>query len=148
MSSNKALADVIREWSEVFMHRSMRDFRRFMEETGLTFSQISILMPLYHSKGSGVSKVGERMGVTNAAASQAVDRLVGMGLIERKEDPLDRRSKILSLTQEGRSLIEEGIRARGKWIENIAYTLSLEQQEQIISALMLLTRSASQLNEH
>ncbi len=48
MSPTKVLTEVIREWSEVFMHRSVRDFRRFMEETGLSFSQINILMRLLH----------------------------------------------------------------------------------------------------
>ncbi len=41
MSPTKILTEVIREWSEVFMHRSMRDFKRFMDETDLSFSQIT-----------------------------------------------------------------------------------------------------------
>jgi predicted transcriptional regulator len=76
MSPTLALTEVVREWSEVFMHRSMRDFRKFMEETGLSFSQINILMRLLHGGNTGVSEIGDQLGVTNAAASQAVDRLV------------------------------------------------------------------------
>ena len=64
-----------------------------MEETGLSFSQINILMRLLHGGNTGVSEVGSQLGVTNAAASQAVDRLVQLGLIERTEDPDDRRAK-------------------------------------------------------
>jgi DNA-binding MarR family transcriptional regulator len=147
MLPTKALTEVIREWSEVFMHRSMRDFKRFMEETGLSFSQINILMRLIHAKSTGVSEIGEELGVTNAAASQAVDRLVGLGLIERAEDPEDRRAKKLALTQKGRALIEKGIEARSKWVEGLTDTFTSDQQAMIISALTLLTESAIKMED-
>jgi DNA-binding MarR family transcriptional regulator len=147
MSPTKVLTDVIREWSEVFMHRSMRDFKRFMNETGLSFSQINILMRLVHGGSAGVSEIGEQLGVTNAAASQAVDRLVQLGLIERTEDPDDRRAKRLALTQKGRTLIEQGIEARSKWIEGVMDVLTPEQQNMIISALTLLNEAARATKE-
>jgi DNA-binding MarR family transcriptional regulator len=147
MSPTKVLTDVIREWSEVFMQRSMRDFRRFMDETGLSFSQINILMRLVHRGSTSVSEVGEQLGVTNAAASQAVDRLVQLGLIERTEDPEDRRAKQLALTEKGRALIERGVEARSKWIEGLTDALTPDQQNMIISALTLLTEAARKTNE-
>jgi DNA-binding MarR family transcriptional regulator len=129
MSPTKILTEVIREWSEVFMQRSMRDFKRFMDTTGLSFSQINILMRLFHCGSTSVSEIGELLGVTNAAASQAVDRLVGLGLIERTEDPEDRRTKRLELT------------------EGVTNALNQEQQKMIISALILLTEAAQKTNE-
>lgn len=142
MQSSKQLSEVVREWAEVFMHRSMRDFKRFMDATGLSFSQVNILMRLVHEKSTGVSEIGEKMGVTNAAASQAIDRLVQMGLVERTEDPQDRRAKRLELAPKGRELIEKGIEARSKWIEGVTDSLTAEQQDMIISALTLLTDAA------
>ena len=58
MSPTKVFTEVIHEWSEVFMHRSMRDFRKFMEETGLSFSQMNILMRLFH--GGKHRRFGDR----------------------------------------------------------------------------------------
>ena len=139
--------DVIREWSEVFMQRSMHDFRKFMEETGLSFSQINILMRLLHGGNTGVSEVGSQLGVTNAAASQAVDRLVQLGLIKRTEDPEDRRAKKLALTPKGHTLIEKGIEVRSRWVEGITDALTPEQQGMIISALTLLTAAARATKE-
>jgi len=147
MSPTKVFTEVLREWSEVFMHRSMRDFRRFMDETGLSFSQINILMRLFHRLSTSVSEIGEQLGVTNAAASQAVDRLVGLGLIERTEDPDDRRAKRLALTKKGRALIIKGVEARSKWIEGLTDALTPEQQNMIISALTLLTEAAQTTKE-
>jgi DNA-binding MarR family transcriptional regulator len=147
MSPPKVFSDVIREWAEVFMHRSMRDFRRFMDETGLSFSQINILMRLLHEGSAGISEIGERLGVTNAAASQAVERLVQMGLVERTEDPQDRRAKQLALTPQGRAMIEKGIEARSQWVEQLTDALTPEQQDMIISALTLLTAAARTTKE-
>ena len=147
MSQPIVFTEVIRDWSEVFMQRSMRDFRKFMEETGLSFSQINILMRLLHAGNTGVSEIGDQLGVTNAAASQAVDRLVVMGLIERAEDPDDRRAKKLALTPKGRALIEKGIEARSKWVEGLTEAFSPEEQGMIISALTLLTAAARATKE-
>jgi DNA-binding MarR family transcriptional regulator len=148
MSPTKVLlTEVIRKWSEVFMHRSMRDFKRFMDATALSFSQINILMRLVHGGSTGVSEIGSQLGVSNAAASQAVDRLVLLDLIERTEDPEDRRAKRLVLTQKGRTLIEEGVEARSKWIESLTDALTPEQQNMIISALTLLTEAARKTKE-
>ncbi|MCC6145941.1 MAG: MarR family transcriptional regulator [Anaerolineaceae bacterium] len=142
----KLLPEVIHEWSKVFMQRSMRDFKRFMDTTSLSFSQINILMQLLHCGNSKVSEVGKQLGVSNAAASQAVDRLVGMGLIERTEDPQDRRTKRLVLTQKGQAVIRKGLEERSKWIEEVTKSLTLEQQKMIGTALTLLTEAAQKIN--
>lgn len=142
MQTPKQFSEVVREWAEVFMHRSGRDFKRFMAATGLSFSQINILMRMMHEECIGLSDISEKMGITNAAASQAVDRLVQMGLVERTEDPQDRRAKRLKLTAEGRALIQKGIEARSQWIETITQSLTAEQEEMVIRALTILTEAA------
>jgi len=142
MSTPKTISAVIQEWSEVFMHRSGKEFRHFMERSNLSFSQVNVLMKLFHGVKCGVSRIGEEMGVSNAAASQAVDRLVQMGMIERTEDPSDRRSKRLTLTQDGKALIESGINDRSQWIKDLAVTLTKDQQQTIIEALTILTETA------
>lgn len=147
MQPSKILSDVLREWTKVFMHRSGRDFKRFMETTGLTFSQINILMRLMHGETLGVSDIAAQLGITNAAASQAVERLVQMGFVERREDPADRRAKRLKLTAEGQALIQQSIEARMHWIEQMAASLTPEQTEMVIQALTLLTEAARRTEE-
>ncbi len=70
-----------------------------------------------------------------------------LGLIVRTEDPEDRRAKQLALTQKGRTLIEQGVEARSKWVEGVTDALSTEQQNMIISALILLTAAAQKTTE-
>ncbi len=49
MSPTKVLTEVIREWSEVFMHRSMRDFQKIHGHDG------SIILPDQHPDAPGPS---------------------------------------------------------------------------------------------
>lgn len=142
MSPSEQLIRAIRAWTEVFIHRSMRDFRRFLSERGLTYVQFSVLMRLHHGHPCGVSDVGEQLGVSRAAASQMVDRLVHMGLVERREDPHDRRVRRLTLTAQGRRMVAEGVAARTCWLETLSDALAPEQQAAVIEALRLLTEAA------
>jgi DNA-binding MarR family transcriptional regulator len=142
MSSHEQFTEVLHTWVKVFMERSMTDFKRFMDESDLSPSQVNILMRLHFRGMCDVSEIGEQMGVTNAAASQAVDRLVQKSLLERTEDPVDRRVKQLRLSPRGEKLVEESFEARRRWMDELTDVLAPEQQEQIAVALTALTDAA------
>jgi DNA-binding MarR family transcriptional regulator len=86
--------------------------------------------------------------VTSAAASQMLDRLVSQGLIERKEDPEDRRVKRIELTDEGQQVYERGIQARQSWMEDLATSLSEAERQSIASALEIMTAKLRKLDKH
>jgi len=105
-------------------------------------SQFSTLMRLFHQGGCGVSDIGEQLGITNAAASQLIDKLVQQGLVERSEDHRDRRAKHLVLTENGRTLVMESIEARRHWMEELTSALTPDDQHAITRALVILTEAA------
>jgi DNA-binding MarR family transcriptional regulator len=123
----------------------MRDFVQFSKDSGLTLPQMSTLFHLHHGSSCGVSDVGELLGVTNAAASQMVDRLVQYELIERTEDPVDRRMKQLKLTFKGRAIVQESIEARKRWMAKLTTAITPDEQVSIITALTILTNAAHDL---
>ena len=147
MFNDSRLAQTLQEWSEVFMRHSFRDFKQFMDGNGLSPSQVNTLFRLHHGGPCGVSEIGSLLGVTNAASSQLIDRLSLQGLIERTEDPADRRAKQIAITSKGRALLEDGIATRRRWMEALTCELTPEQQETIISALMVLTVTARRLED-
>lgn len=110
-------------------------------------TQLNILFRLYHAGGCGVSDIGEHLGVSNAAASQTVDRLVQLGFLERTENPNDRRAKQLRLTLKGQQLIHDSIEVRRHWIEDLTLALSPQEREAIAQALVTLTAVARQLEQ-
>lgn len=48
-----------------------------------------------------------RLGIEGPSLVRTVDQLVESGLIERQEDPLDRRAKILQLTPKGQDVAQQ-----------------------------------------
>lgn len=134
-------------WMEISMRRSMRNFLHYARETGLSMSQISVLFHLRRMRSCGVTGLGDHLGVSSAAASQMLERLVQQGLILRSEDPQDRRVKQIVLTDKGRKVIEAGVAARQDWLVDLAESLSATEKQQIGVALNLLVDKASQLGQ-
>lgn len=145
MSSNPRLTSTLNDWAQVFMARSMHDMVQFTKNAGISMPQLSTLMHLQHHGACGVTDIGEHLGVTSAAASQMIDRMVQQGLLERTEDTNDRRVKQISVTEKSRQLIEKSIAARQRWMADLTSLLSPQEQEQVIQVLSLLTRTARQL---
>lgn len=135
----------IQAWMDIFMHRSMRGWWRYAKSTGLSMPQFSILMQLHHKGPCGMSGISEGYDITPAATSQLVDKLVQSGLIQRVEDPNDRRAKLLSLTDKGRELILNGIKERYRWVNEMADKLTAGERAQISEALDIMTRIATDL---
>ena len=144
MTVSKQLVEALRDWADVFMRESMHQTIRFWKESEMSMPQISVLMRLHHHGACGVSEVGTYLGVTNAAASQMVDRLVQQGLLERAENPQDRRAKQLTLTRKGGALIQKGIEVRRRWLEDLGSALTSEQQTALLVALPYLTEAMRQ----
>lgn len=70
----------------------------------LTMSQLKGLMLLDETPLT-IGQLAETLGVGKPAASILVDRLVQLHLVERTEDPLDRRRTIARLTAQGDDIV-------------------------------------------
>jgi DNA-binding MarR family transcriptional regulator len=138
----KILSQILAEWTEVFMRRSFREFKSFMDEEGLSPTQINSLMWLNHCEASGVTDIANFTGITNAAASQMIDRLVQMELIQRVESTADRRYKQLTLTEKGEQLVKRGFYSSRLWLFELTASLDKDEQMAIATGLKMLTTAA------
>ena len=107
-------------------------------------AQFGAMIQIYHKGGCGVSDIGSDLGVTNSAASQMLERLVQLKLITRSEDPSDRRVKLIVLTDKGRQILQEGNLANRSWLEDLARSMTDEEQEQVRQAIAILIEKARQ----
>ena len=146
MSDTDPFFTAIHQWMDLFMHRSMREYIQFARDSGLSMSQLGALFHLHHKGSSDVTGMGDHLGVTSAAASQMLDRLVEQDLICRSEDPNDRRVKQIALTDKGCQVLEAGIRARVAWLDDLADALSDQEKTQISAAISVLITKAAQLD--
>ena len=146
MEESDEVVDVLREWTKVFMHRSMSGFVLFAKEHRLSMSQVGALFQLSHRGISGVSGIGDNLGVTSAAASQMIDRLVRQGFIVRSEDPNDRRAKQIALTRRGRQFIRDTMKARKQWFESLANGMSMKERKTVVAGLQILIKKTAKMD--
>jgi DNA-binding MarR family transcriptional regulator len=145
MTTLVEITAIARQWVDVFTTRSMHDLTRYVKASGLSMPQFGILMNLHYRHTCGVSDISDRMEISAAAASQLVEKLVQSGLLERAEDPTDRRAKLLTLSARGRELIDTGLEARSRWVDELISTLTPAEYETVAAALSSLTQAARRL---
>src|SRR5436190_19862606 len=76
-----------------------RDVVQLAAEFEISFSQMKALHKLRDNpQPISVKELGDQLGLSLAAMSRAADGLVQRGLVDRIEDPDDRRMKRLSVT--------------------------------------------------
>jgi MarR family transcriptional regulator, organic hydroperoxide resistance regulator len=138
MSIESEFQAVMGEWVRETTHRSMGGLFRYVKENGLSMPQVGALFNIRRNSEKGVADLGEELGVSSAAASQMLDKLVQQGLVTRNENPDDRRSKLLSLTERGQGILRRSIEARQFWIEELANSLSADEILAASSAISML----------
>ena len=124
---------------------SMRSFWRYIKKQKLTMPQMFALRYIYHKGKCNISDIAKELGVSSAAASQMLDRLVGQGLILRREDQHDRRNKNLTLAEEGRSLLRESVEAQRQWLDALVESMSSDEMERVTEAMDILARRTSEI---
>jgi len=131
---------------DIAMHHSLHERLHLAKALGLSMPQFGILMQLHYRGNCGVSDIGERFDITSAAASQLVDKLVQSRMIQREEDPHDRRAKLLSLTKKAQELIQQNIEERYRWVDQLSDKLTVEQSQKVVEALNIMTQAARELD--
>jgi DNA-binding MarR family transcriptional regulator len=144
--SEESFLNALREWMEISMHRSFHAFIRNIRESALSFSQINTLFRLHHHGPSPVNDLADHLGISMAAVSQLLEPLKKAGLIQRSEDPSDRRVKLIALTENGEALVKKNMRNRHAWLGELADTLTPEEKEQLLPSVLLLTKHIRALN--
>ena len=147
MQTANRLVAALQQWMDVSMQCSMASFVSYARESGLSASQLGALFHIHRMGTSGVTDLGDDLGVSSSAASQMLERLVQQELVLRSEDPNDRRVKQIVLTDAGRLVLQEGIRARQGWLDDLAGRLTPEEKSQVMAALKILIDKASQPEE-
>jgi len=88
--------------------RAMGHLRGAVDETmDLTYNQYKALLSLSDMGPCTLNTLSRELEVATSSASQMVDRLVAMGLVERTAADGDRRSIVLTSSVEGERLLEK-----------------------------------------
>lgn len=111
----------------------------------LTISQLRLFKLIAKADIRSISDVASFLGVSNAAASKAVDRLVRRDLVLRIESPDDRRASRLKLTKVGTRLLEQYEAAQTRVLEGLFRQF---MPEDFIQLAELLDQLSCDIVEH
>lgn len=119
--------------------------RALERECGISHLMYEVLLILGRAGGPGLSMraLAQEQVLTTGGATRLVDRMEAAGLVERVEDPDDRRGRLVRLTAAGE---ETTVRASRLHVENIRRyflaPLPPENRERFAEDLRILSHSA------
>jgi DNA-binding MarR family transcriptional regulator len=106
MSSNHLADEVWRALAALVIDNRDGWKRAVVEQTGLPFSRVRILKRL-RRRPMTVKQVAHAAAMDAPATTVAVNDLEDRGLVVRETDPTNRRSKVVSLTDAGREIVQQ-----------------------------------------
>ncbi|MBM7632901.1 MarR family winged helix-turn-helix transcriptional regulator [Geomicrobium sediminis] len=129
----------------VVMTRSLESVKRNVEHDirshGLNPTEFAVIELLYNKGDQPVQKIGEKVLIASSSITYVVDKLEKRGYTQRKPCPNDRRITFVSITEEGRSFMDEIFPSHVEAIESIMEGLDSEEKEQAIDLLKKLGKS-------
>jgi MarR family transcriptional regulator, 2-MHQ and catechol-resistance regulon repressor len=112
---------------------------------GLCDSDFRVLEVLLHKGPLPVNVIGEKVELTTGSITTAVDRMEAKWLVVRKNDPEDRRIRIVELTPKGRRLIDKAYAQHEIDMEKSMKVLSREERAVLIELLKRLGKQEADL---
>jgi DNA-binding MarR family transcriptional regulator len=114
--------------------------RRLRAENTFPISHATVLSRLEREGPATTSALAAAERVRPQSMAQTVAELEGDGLLERRDDPDDRRRVMLDLTAKGRDVLGQDRRRREGWLTGAIADLSEEEQALLIRTVALLRR--------
>ena len=74
---------------------------------GLTAPQLIILQELSHSNQITIGEIARKISLSQATATDIIDRLAAKGLALRTKNSLDRRQVLIKITSNGKNIINK-----------------------------------------
>jgi MarR family 2-MHQ and catechol resistance regulon transcriptional repressor len=102
---------------------------RLLAKHGLTMSQFGALEALYHLGPLTQNELGKKLLKTSGNITMVVDNLEKRTLVKRVRSPEDRRSVTVTLTKDGRKVIESVFPQHVQSIVAQFEVLSVREQE-------------------
>lgn len=123
----------------IAVHRIANDLdrrtSRLMQKHDLTLGQFAVLECLYHKGDLTVGEVQEKILSTSGTITIIIDNLVKRGFISKSRNNTDRRSFILHLTDEGRTIISKAYPENEEMIIQKLGIYTEKEKEELVKLL-------------
>lgn len=111
-----------------------------IKKGGLTVSQFAVLEFLYHKGDHKICDIIDKILATSGNITVVIKNLERDGLVKKINDPEDKRSVFISITEKGKNIIESIFPDHIENINNIFSVLSEEEKNMLIQIGKKLTK--------
>ncbi|MGV0716617.1 MarR family transcriptional regulator [Mycolicibacterium sp. XJ662] len=101
----------------------------------VTVPQLRVMMMIATRGAMNLAAVAAGLQVSASNASRICDRLLKIGMVDRRDDPADRRNIALTLTSAGQALIDRVIHHRRLAIRRVLRQMTPEQRDALTAGL-------------
>ncbi|HUY25696.1 MAG TPA: MarR family transcriptional regulator, partial [Candidatus Saccharimonadales bacterium] len=108
-----------------------------------TFRQHEVLRLVSVRGPLAMHELAQLLGVSRSSATEVVDRLVAHGLLERRQDPIDRRAVQVALTERAQGLAAQVRRALEPGFATLVSVLDDGELATLVGLLEKLAKPAS-----
>lgn len=113
--------------------------------SALTLQQFKLLTIVHFHGQSTMRQLATAMGVSPPTISGAVVRLVDKGLLTRREDPQDRRVRLISMSPAGARLAQHVEEAGERFVRQVLAELDLDSLRSALAAQREVFAAAERL---
>ena len=114
---------------------SWRYTRNRLTHPGLTNAAYDICGIIHQSGSTNQDNISKALKMDKSSVAKVVNKCVNDGLIDRMVNPSNRREYILTLTQEGQTLVDELIGLVEQWQNESLSVLSEEERAQFLDMI-------------
>jgi DNA-binding MarR family transcriptional regulator len=126
--------------SRVFVALSVQSLAEVDEV--VTLVQLRALVVLTSQGPANLSTLAEALGVHASNASRTCEALVSMGLLDRRDDPNDRRNVVLAPRERGRQVVRAVLDRRSDLLAELLGRLSPADRTALTGPLQRLVDAA------
>ena len=110
--------------SAVFYRCNKKFFDRLLAEYGIVYTQFVLLTQIYENDGSSMNDLAKMGSYDKGTITKSLQKLEQLGYVKIENSLVDKRSKVLHVTQSGRDLMPRLYNQKQEWYNYLTEGLS------------------------
>lgn len=134
------LEELVTAYAELY-HHLMRTADRLMAEQGASLARTKLLLCLEKRGPMRGTDIAEFFSQSPRTVTEAIDGLEKSGLVQRTQDPTDRRAKLVQVTPKGVEAAAKTEPVRRQLIEQTFGVLDRDERAKLAEMLAKIART-------
>ena len=130
------------------LRKSIRQFERELDRynnqhccSQISLKQCHMLLAIEDEKSSSIGRISEILNIDKSSASRMIDTLVKSGLVQRVIPDENRRTTVITLTEQGQNLCHSINESNDLYFSHVFKTFSNEEIEKFADACEISARN-------